>query len=147
MWDSCTILHNNEVMNMMTLGWMWYIQYTPVWCWLNKCSRIISPSASNSTIWHLYNNWNMAGTGNLFKAFIHGFFACEFFCLHCVSIDSVSHLWSLVNGYNKTWVNLRSNNASQECKGIWAQPCRVENILQPVFTCRVAWNKRMWNLH
>ena len=33
------------------------------------------------------------------------FFACESFCLLCISIETISHVWSFVYRYNKTWVN------------------------------------------
>ena len=34
------------------------------------------------------------------------FFACKFFCILCIlKIETISHLWSFVNGYNKTRVN------------------------------------------
>ena len=57
------------------------------------------------------------------------FFACKIFCLHCVSIDSVSHHSSFMNGYNKTGVNPRSHNRSRECKKTLTHRCRVENNL------------------
>ena len=57
------------------------------------------------------------------------FFACKIFCLHCVSIDFVSHHQSFMNGYNKTRVNIRSHNRSRECKTTSIHRCRVKNIL------------------
>ena len=54
------------------------------------------------------------------------FFASRMCKIFCVSIDSVSHPSSFMNGYNKTRVNLRAHNRSCECKkslthGWWVQ--------------------------
>ena len=49
------------------------------------------------------------------------------YSLRCVSsIDFVSHLWYFVHGYNKTWVNLQSNNPSCECKKSSTHPVRLK---------------------
>ena len=67
---------------------------------------------------------------------------CKIFCLHCVSIDSVSHPSSFMNGYNKTRVNLRSHNRSCECKDSSIHSWWVRNNLHWVFTCRAWWETK-----